>query len=289
MSSASNIFYKIWRSSPALIRIPMRMLLQFTHSTPAERKVKLAKIRYEMAGRGWSLTRNEARLLSHKNKHRGQRAFIICNGPSLKQIDMRRLKDEITIGCNGIFLMYDQIGFRPTYYTVEDTLVAEDRANEINAMRGTTKMIPLDLNYCLKPDEDTIFINFVRDYNKKIPEFSSNFARHVFWGGTVTYLGIQLAYYIGCREIYLIGLDHSYQVSGNVKGTIITSQEDDVNHFHPDYFGRGYRWHLPRVDRMEIAYSQAKKFFDERGVTILNASAETKLDIFPRISYEELF
>jgi hypothetical protein len=244
-----------------------------------------------MASRGLPLTKNEARLLSLKDNHQGQRAFIICNGPSLKQTDVRWLKDEITIACNGIFLMYDEMGFLPTYYTVEDTLVAEDRAQEINAMRGVTKLIPRDLNYCLKQDPETIYINFVRDYRKKVPGFSDDFVRHVFWGGTVTYLSLQIAYFIGCREIYLIGLDHSYRIPEKVEfeGTVITSHQDDVNHFHPDYFGKGYRWHHPLVERMEIAYRKAKQFFDENNVKVFNASAKTELDVFPRISYTELF
>jgi len=170
-------------------------------------------------------------------------------------------------------------------------LVAEDRADTINATRGTTKIFPRDLKYCLKPDEDTMYINFVRDYSGQEFDFSSSFVRHVFWGGTVTYLNIQLAYYLGCREVYLIGIDHNYQPPAQVDevdGPVITSRSTDVNHFHPDYFGPGYRWHDPKVERMEMAYRQAKRFFDENGGVIYNASAQTKLEVFPRVNYEEI-
>jgi hypothetical protein len=252
----------------------------------------VSELPYFLASHGITLRDNETKLLSFRNKHRGRRAFIIGGGPSLRQTDVRRLKDEITIGCNAIFLMFEETGFLPTYYTVEDVLVAEDRAEEINAMRGTTKIFPRDLKYCLKPDEDTIYINFVRDYAPRPFSFSSDFARRVFWGGTVTYLNLQLAHYLGCREIYLIGIDHSYHgpsEKDTVEGTIITSRSSDTSHFHPDYFGPGYRWHDPKVERMEMAYRQAKSFFDTHGVAVYNASAETRLKVFPQVSYEALF
>jgi hypothetical protein len=280
---------KLWKRSPERLRLLLQHVIQFARSTPEQRKAALVGLRYEMAGRGISLTRNEAKLLALKDKHHGRRAFIIGNGPSLNQTDVRWLKDEITIGCNAVFLMFDEMGFLPTYYTVEDVLVAEDRADAINSIRGTTKILPRDLNYCLKPDEDTIYINFIRDYSRQVPNFSSDFVRHVFWGGTVTYLNIQLAYYLGCHEVYLIGVDHSYKVPDYAQGTVITSREADVNHFHPDYFGPGYRWHDPKVERMEIAYREAKQFFDENGGVIYNASARTQLDVFSRVLYEELF
>jgi hypothetical protein len=252
----------------------------------------VAELPFRLASHGLALRQNESKLLSLKDKHRGQRAFIIGGGPSLKQTDMRRLKGEITIGCNAIFLMFEEMGFQPTYYTVEDVLVAEDRAEVINTIRGLTKIFPRDLKYCLRPDDDTIYINFIRDYTTTPFSFSSDFARRVFWGGTVTYLNLQLAYYLGCREIYLIGIDHNYHAPSEedkVEGTVITSRSGDINHFHPDYFGPGYRWHDPKVERMEMAYRRAKSFFDTHGVAVYNASAQTRLDVFPRVRYDELW
>jgi hypothetical protein len=289
MSDLYSSLDRIWGKSPERVRRPVGELIRLARSTPEQRKATILKFRFELAHRGLLLTRNEARLRALKDKHRGRRAFIIGNGPSLEQTDVRWLKDEITIGCNAIFLMFGEMGFLPTYYTVEDVLVAEDRADTINSIRGTTKILPLDLNYCLRPDEDTIYVNFVRDYSQQVPNFSPDLVHQVFWGGTVTYLNLQLAYYLGCHDVYLIGVDHSYKVPDYIQGTVITSREADVNHFHPDYFGPGYRWHDPKVDRMEIAYRQAKQFFAENGGVIYNASARTQLDVFPRVAYEGLF
>jgi len=245
----------------------------------------------ELAGPG--IERIDARALAAlRNRHRGRRVWVIGNGPSLNQTDLSKLRGEITIGSNGIFLLFDRIGFKPTFYTVEDTLVAEDRAGVINALRGTTKVFPADLRYCLSRDPDTVFVNFIRPGYANFPRFSDRFEKLAYWGGTVTYLNLQLALHVGASEICLVGVDHSYQVhtaQDRKEGSVITSGTADANHFHPDYFGPGFRYHDPRVDRMEQGYVEAKRFLDSKGCRVVNATAGGRLEVFPRIRYEELF
>jgi hypothetical protein len=242
------------------------------------------------AARGVCLTVSEKRFLSLTDKYKGRRAFIIGNGPSLHGTDLRLLKDEITIGCNGLFLMFDGMGFLPTFYTVEDNLVAEDRADRINNIRGTTKIIPYDLRYRIKPDGDTVYVNFVRRY-AGFPRFSTCGESVIYWGGTVTYLNMQLAYHLGISTAYLVGMDHNYVVpkADNRDGSVITSKTPDGNHFHPDYFGPGYRYHDPRVDRMEEGYKTAREYFEKDNRNIFNATSGGRLEVFKRVDYLSLF
>lgn len=247
--------------------------------------------RFAAAAAGYPLTANERRLIDLRDKFKGRRCFVIGNGPSLKGMDLSPLKSEITIGCNSLFLMFDRMGFVPTFYTVEDVLVAEDRAKELNSLSDTTKVWPMDVRYCLKPDEHTVYCNFLRRYGSA-PRFSDDFVKRVFWGGTVTFLSLQLAYFIGAREINLVGIDHNYQAhteKDELKGYQITSRTQDVNHFHPDYFGPGYRWHVPQVERMERSYVAAKSFCDAHSCRIINATVGGKLEVFPRVNYHSLF
>jgi len=211
------------------------------------------------------------------------------NGPSLRKTDVTLLGTEVTIGSNGIFLMFDEMGYKPTFLTVEDRLVAEDRAETLNAINGTQKIFPRDLSYCLKPDPSTLYVNFSRDY-EGFPRVSDEFDRVVYWGGTVSFLNLQLAYHLGCNPIYLIGFDHSYAVPDRDDSSpVITSEGDDPNHFHPDYFGKGYRWHDPEVDRMEAGYRACRGFCDSRGVSVYNATVGGKLEVFDRVDFDVLF
>ena len=102
-------------------------------------------------------------------------------------------------------------------------------------------------------------------------------------------LNLQLAYYLGCTEIYLVGFDHHYRVPSNIEQHVITSQGDDVNHVHPDYFGQGYRWHDPNLGRMEQSYSEARRFLEANGVLVKNATIGGQLEIFERAEYCRLF
>ncbi len=251
------------------------------------------KLRYMSASRGVALTPNEKRILSYKDYGRGKRAFIIGNGPSLNKVDLRLLKDEETFGVNAIYLNREKMGFLPTHYIVEDIFVAEDRADEINALHGPTKWIGNYLRYCLSGDEETCWLNVACDYSNYLgfPHFSDNAARIVWVGGTVSYIAMQLAFFMGYDEVYLVGFDHSYSVpkDAKVEGRAITSTSDDPNHFHPDYFGKGYRWHDPRVDRMEAAYQKARSAFRAANREIFNATAGGKLEVFDRVDFESLF
>ncbi|MHC4418402.1 MAG: FkbM family methyltransferase, partial [Planctomycetota bacterium] len=232
-------------------------------------------------------------LREFANKYAGKQAFIIGNGPSLNEMDLTKLKDEITFGVNNIFYLVPRMGFKPTFYVVEDKLVAEDRAEEINSLTGMTKIFGTELQYCLKDSQDVRWANVVYDFSAYpgFPHFSKDASKCLWVGGTVSYLCMQLAYYMGFSEVYLVGFDHNYIIptDANIEGTVITSVSADRNHFHPDYFGKGRRWHDPRPERMEKAYRRAREVFEADGRKIFNATVGGKLEIFPRVDCESLF
>ncbi|HUU59076.1 MAG TPA: 6-hydroxymethylpterin diphosphokinase MptE-like protein, partial [Phycisphaerae bacterium] len=213
---------------------------------------------------------------------------MIGNGPSLTSLDLSLLRDEITIGCNSIWLLYDKLDWRPTFHTIEDVFVAEDNADTISALTGSIKVYPRDLSYCVRGDANTIWVNFQRGRYPGFPRFSEACHEVMYWGGTVTYMNLQLAHWLGCNPIYLIGLDMNYRVPDYREGTQIVSREADVNHFHPDYFGPGKRWHDPNVERMQQCLDHARAFLESRGIEVCNATRGGKLDSYPRRKYEEV-
>lgn len=212
------------------------------------------------------------------------------NGPSLLKCDLNRLASEITIVSNAHYLIWDQLEYTPTLLAVEDRLVAEDRAEELKALDEVTKVFPYDLRPLLGPSSDTtLFVNFLRSY-RPFPKFSEDVEKRTYWGGTVSFLMLQLASFLGCDPIILIGFDHNYVVppSTEMENSIIHSRAVDVNHIHPDYFGPGYRWHDPNVERMELGYRCARKELERRYVTVLNATVGGRLEVFDRASFADL-
>jgi hypothetical protein len=67
------------------------------------------------------------------------------------------------------------------------------------------------------------------------------------------------------------------------------STGDDPNHFAPNYFGKGFRWHLPDLEGSELAYRVAKHIFAMNGRKIFDATINGKLDVFPKAAYYSLF
>ena len=135
---------------------------------------------------------NSRRLRRLRNRYPGRRCFIIANGPSLAQMDLTCLKSEITIGSNGLFLIFDTLGFLPTFYTVQDYLVAEGFAEQIQKVKGITKLFPRELEYCLASDTDTIYFDLLPDPRQRYldkhkndnfrPKFSDRLERGAFDG-----------------------------------------------------------------------------------------------------------
>lgn len=236
-------------------------------------------------------------LISLKNKFLDKRCFIIGNGPSLNKCDLTLLKDEYTFGVNGIFYKTDEMGFKPTFYMVEDSHVINDNTTRINDYECSYKFFPSIYKNKIKKKTNTYFFTAdlgFYDENHPFfckPRFSKDFSLCAYTGQSVTYMQIQLAYYLGFKEVYLIGMDYNYEVpkSTKIDGATYESNEDDPNHFHPDYFGKGKKWHDPKIERVGWNYEKAKKVLEEEGRIIKNATIGGKLEIFDRIDYYDLF
>jgi hypothetical protein len=232
-------------------------------------------------------------LRAFRDCHRGRRCFILGNGPSLQRTDLAPLADEITFGVNGIFYMTHQCGFAPTYYVVEDNHVFADNLGRIEAVEAAARFFPSKYRPIIAPSPGTYFLptdwSFYWGSSEwyETPRFSHDIAEVVYAGQTVTFLNIQLATYMGCSEIYLVGIDFEYHIpaEAKVEGLTITSTDDDPNHFHPDYFGKGKRWHLPKLDNVERAMECAKVGVEQAGARIFNATIGGKLEVFERTDY----
>ena len=242
---------------------------------------------------GLFLTSNDRRVATLKDKHRGRRCFIIGSGPSLKIADLDSLKGEVTFACNKIYLAFGDTEWRPTYYSVVDVLVAENNKSAIGEL-SLFNIFTENIRSFFQ-EESAIWI---RELNNPIVDgdhkcrFSTNALEGVYGGWTVIYLQMQMAFYMGIREIYLLGMDFSFKVpkpTGETcpSGEILKSQ-GEINHFHPEYRKSGETWTMPLLDLQYKAFLQAKKSMQSHGGQIFNASRSTKLDVFPLVKFDDI-
>ncbi len=230
----------------------------------------------------WAESRR--RLLEYRDKYKGQRCFIIGNGPSLRQTDLSRLKGEFTFGMNRIYLMFSELGFSTSCLVVVNDLVIEQCAGEMKTL-ALPKFITWRSRRWLAGDKQTIFLD--TDFTGPAV-FSGDATRRLFEGFTVTNVALQLAFFMGFETSILIGVDHNYVTKGQPNLAIV-SQGDDPNHFAPGYFGKGFKWQLPDLEGSEQGYHRARAAYEQASRRVLDATVGGKLTIFPKVDYSTLF
>lgn len=228
--------------------------------------------------------RSQTKILAFRNLYAGKRCFVLGNGPSLQATDLSRLRGEVTFGLNRVYLLFPELGFSTTYLVVVNTLVVEQCADDLRAL-AIPQFITWRGRRWLQGDESAIYLD--TDYTG--PEtFATDLTGRVFEGSTVTYVAMQLAYYMGFEDVILIGVDHNFATKGQANVTVV-SDGDDPNHFSPKYFGKGFRWQLPDLEASERAYRLAKHAFEADGRRVRDATVGGKLTVFPKVNYDDLF
>ena len=218
-----------------------------------------------------------------RNCHFNQEAVIIASGPSIQQTQPLNLRNDlIPFACNSIFLIN---GFTPNYYFVIDTLVMEQRLEQIKKL-SCTKFFPMDFKEHI---DDAYFYNSNRVPWPKV--FSKDFAMESEVIGTVVYSMLQMAYFMGCDPVYIIGLDHDYSnLLNNSKqdGHVMEVTGKGQSHFHKDYLTVGMKWHYPWIERCEAAYEVSADHYARNGRNIFNATPGSKVNCFKRVDYQKL-
>ena len=224
------------------------------------------------------------RLRAFHKVHRGKRCFVLGNGPSLKRTDLSLLAGEFSFATNRIYLGFDESAFRPSYYVCCNELVVEQCASEI-AQLEMPKFIAWHNRELIEYTRDMVFLwtrSGLRSW------FYTDLAEGCWEGSTVTMVCLQLAYYMGFSEVVLVGVDHSYQFEGRPHEAVV-SQGDDPNHFNANYFGKGFKWHLPDLQGSELSYRVARHMFELDGRRIVDATIGGKLQVFEKVDYYGLF
>jgi hypothetical protein len=250
-------------------------------------KTRIGNIPHSFAWNFDDLARTNKELIKgFQGIHNGQRCFIVANGPSLINTDLDLLRNEITFGLNRIYLNFERSTFRPTYYVAINELILEQFSNEISQLT-----MPKFLNwnrraYYGSPNAKLVFLKpkmVVNDY------FQYDLTRPLIVGATVTFVALQLAYYMGFQKVIVIGLDHNYVDKGTPNKTETRLSEQDESHFHAQYFPKGVKWQLPDLQRSEIDFAIARRAFESGSREILDATLGGKCQVFRKVDYLSLF
>lgn len=243
----------------------------------------------------------------YKNKHKGERCFILGNGPSLNNINFSELSTEYIFTVNQLFKnpkfgeLYTNyhIWSDPIFFDISsEERLDEEYVNEFYKVNTFDNkpicFVPiqakkyigrfgidkeLNINYihtCL-----TFFDGIKRysDYAKLVPSFS-----------TVVINTIQLAIYMGFKEIYLLGCDCTAIVAmiekeqgKKVNSYAYTLSERDVKLVDTDFEKAFKSW-------MNIfhQYKWVNRICNSQNIKLANCTENSILNVIPYISLEKI-
>lgn len=211
-----------------------------------------------------------------KQKYTGKRCFIVATGPSLTIDDLNTLyaHNELCMSMNKVYYCFQETRWRPNFYMVQDQMIISQNYEDINKLQ-VQHMYVGDQNDTWLDDRFERFHLIETDFEKKNQFFSDDVSWGCSEGGTVTFSCLQFAAYMGFTEIYLLGVDFSYNKIGTV-GNHFYNKEDSKNFsFEPE---------------MNLkSYQVAREYADAHGIKIYNATRGGKLEVFERVDFDSLF
>jgi hypothetical protein len=256
---------------------------------------------YRLKALWFALAHHEA-LSANKalfNRHRGERCFILCNGPSVKQQDIRPLKNEVVFSVSSGYLHPDYSEIRPQYHCIPQLTfgkitpeIAVNWFHEMDEQLGGAELFldhqewSLVQEQNLFPERDVHFVCMGRNHFPRISANIENLAGILPRVQSVPILAIMIALYMGMREIYLIGTEHDWFIKKEykyffepdlLKGMDIAVGKDG------ELINNSLLDQLPAVNRLWSQYRVVNNIAKAHDVVIYNATAGGMLDEFERV------
>ena len=206
-----------------------------------------------------------------KNIHRDRLAIIACNGPTLNETDMDLVNGNVIFALNRGYLKKDM---DYTYLISADKRIENGYKKEIINANG--------IKFC-----HTIDSKSVVQYRLGRGRFSTDITKGMRLGHSVTIVALQIAYYMGCNPVYIIGMNHKFTYDNTKKhsGKQYDNKGKDINHFTPDYYEPGYIYRYQNFLAVEHSCLEARMVYEADGRNIYNLSVTTHLpdSVFPRV------
>jgi hypothetical protein len=234
-----------------------------------------------------------------RDRHAGQRCFILGAGPSVGRQDLRKLAGETVISVSNTFVHRDFALFRPRYHAVPHILSSHAKyypvekfvtwLREMEARTGAAEMFfdigdrPLIADHDLFKGRIVHWVSYC-PWNGD-PETPVDPAKvPSIW--SVSELAITLAVYMGFERIYLLGIDHDW-FNGLMRHFYDASTDHKVQ---PTVAAVGHvdaefqmRRHADIFRKYKYLYGLKKNIYNA------NADPDHYMDVFPKADYDSLF
>ena len=233
------------------------------------------------------------KVVDFKDKHKGKRIFVAGAGPSLHDIDVEKLKDNIVISVNSSlpkldfcnYFVADDIGVKNWDYYVDllptldcISFLYYDKLEKHAGHLNQDKVVWFKHKWWYSPSD--------KKYNPDGLVFTKD--EPIIGARTTTGTAVHLAYIMGAKEIILLGCDCCYkdfkryywQFTGEKVCKRKTGEKVFCDPNRGKYKGRWVDSHSMQFIEYWNALSHQSK---EQGIKIFDAS-DGILDCFPKIS-----
>lgn len=227
---------------------------------------------------------NAMKLEELRDKHKGERCFIIGTGPSLNETPLPLLKNEYCFGCNTLYKGFDKWGINCEYYAFGDVKLWKEHYNKVQE---------LDSIIFLSEEIKNTYPDTI-DYRKCFPirtlpsmwvvkQFSGDLTLGKFSGDNVIIDCLQEAFYLGFEKVYLLGCDCT------TEGHFYKDHRDDPGMYEKSggYHAFSNDW-KERFGRALQSYWVCKIAYQKTGREIINCTNGGNLEMFTRMKLEEV-
>lgn len=220
----------------------------------------------------------------YKDLYKNETCYIIGNGPSLNQINLRPLKNKYTFVLNHFYKHPLYSFIKPNFhcYIDPDILKYLDPISDILAKNNSTHLF-FNAQVCrnkklqekLKSDQYSpiFFKDIIRDQDDNL---SINFSKPLLGGNFITYTVLMLALYMGFKKIYLLGFDHDWKK---------TNDQVVEDHFYNSPTAIKTKWSYHYLDpqyNYNVIYSKILSVAKDNSAKIINLNPNSLLDVFPK-------
>jgi glycosyltransferase involved in cell wall biosynthesis len=223
---------------------------------------------------------SSARLQAMRDCHKGETAWLIGNGPSVRADDLDALQGRLCFAFNRFHLAYPATRLRPDYTVSGDRQMIEDFGQRIVDESAGTVFLAQDQ----PPDLVGDYV-WLRQIGMHPPLFSRRPDRVVSPGGSSLYVAMQLGFWMGVRRFYLYGADFRFVFARTGEADAFRGATGEGNHFIPDYRG-GRAWCPPSLRDIGNSFHIARRLMEAEGGFVRSASRGGLMEIFPREAFE---
>lgn len=258
---------------------------------------------------------NEEKMAIRKNikwkgKYEGKRCFIVGNGPSLRKQELRKIHNEYVFTVNQMMKSELYQDLNSDFHVIADPLYFDINPNkeEHKVVINTIKKI----NYLNKKPECFFPVSVKKEVNRLglsdlninyfFPTLSTydgmnpkiNLQKGVYIYNTVTQYAIQIAIYMGFKEIYLLGCDMTgykevEQFANNSfseQTHVYTESEEDMKKaLHKE---RSCEQWFVGFGKMFTDYRRLYEYCQKKNIKLINLTNGGVLDSLPREIYEKV-